>query len=125
METDGDGHRFEMLCAYAARKHWCWKIGCGTCSAMHFRRALWRLATAGREPAGSSVVGSWPVAVQRGAIAQVESAPAERIVRTSPFPDGLGYLGLVLAITGEAEGGGTPPDACVGAAACDAGAVGA
>lgn len=103
MAESGEAHPFELLCAEAALKRWCWKLVCTTCGALDLRTALWGLACRLPAPKAARLLGKWPHRIQRELIAQVESAPLERIVRSAPFPDGLGYLGMVLSITAEAE----------------------
>lgn len=103
MAERDEAHPFELLCAEAASKQWCWKLGCTTCGALDLRNALWRLASSLPAPPGTRLCGEWPHSVQRELISQVESAPVGRIVRSAPLPDGLGYLGMVLSITAEAE----------------------
>ena len=103
MAESAEAHPFELLCAEAASKRWCWKLVCTTCGALDLRAALWGLASRLSPPKGTRLLGAWPHRIQRELIAQVEAAPLERIVRSAPFPDGLGYLGMVLSIAAEAE----------------------
>ena len=103
MESLSSQQPFQVLCANAARSRWCWNIFCTTCGAIEFRGALWQLAVGRPAPAGRLLLRCWPLVVQRAVIREVVSAAVEQIVNDAPFPDGLGYLGLTLSVTVDAE----------------------
>jgi hypothetical protein len=47
--------------------------------------------------------GSWPLGEQRGLMAAAQGAELARVAKEAAFPDWLGYLGLVLRYTYDAE----------------------
>jgi hypothetical protein len=47
--------------------------------------------------------GSWPLDEQRGLVAAAHGAELARVAEEAAFPDWLGYLGLVLHYTADAE----------------------
>lgn len=106
----GHYRSFEDVCERAAREHWCWNLYCTTCGHGDFTRALEKLA---REhgPAGQRGEGGRrsPLADdlvsprERSLQAACRDADLARIANACPFPDWLGYLGLVLAHTPWAE----------------------
>lgn len=117
--------RFESLCTLASREHWCWKMVCTTCGHMLFRYALRHLSL-GADPGSSDWVvhrdhpvlrrgsalrelgpipplASWPIEEQRKLKEMLKTANLSSIAAGCSFPDWLGYLGLALHYTEEAE----------------------
>ena len=112
---------FEAVCAMASRERWCWKIGCGTCGAMHFRYALreltlgrtpgtreWRTSkrrhrTLGDEVGQMAGNAPWGEREQSALVRMLAEARPRVIVESSRYPDGLGYLGLALYFVAKAE----------------------
>jgi len=105
----------------ASRERWCWKIGCTTCGAMHFRYAMRELVL-GRTPGSrewrtskrrhrtlreevGEMAGNepWSEGEQFALLRVLGEARPRVIVESSRYPDGLGYLGLALYFVAEAE----------------------
>jgi hypothetical protein len=119
------GQPFEALCNVATRERWCWKIVCTTCGHMLFRYGLRQLALGGNpnnsdwlvhsdNPAirrGSQLqelgpapsLGGWPLEEQRRLTGILQEADIWAVASSSDFPDWLGYLGLALHYTEDAE----------------------
>lgn len=113
-----DLHPFEAVCKLAAQRRWCWRIPCTTCGCMRFREAFARLL-AGRHPSERrwrlplrNEAGEKPdlvygflrdVDAQRRLADCVADARLVVIRDSAPHPDWLGYLGLALCFTAEAE----------------------
>jgi len=116
---------FEALCKIASCERWCWKMVCTTCGHMLFRYGLRQLAL-GADPNNSSWVvhsdhpvlrrgvqlrelgpvpplSGWPVEEQRSLISTLRAADIRAIASNTSFPDWLGYLGLALRYTEDAE----------------------
>jgi hypothetical protein len=110
---------FQELCILASRERWCWKIPCTTCGNADFRFALrelaegelseqwWSLA-AHREGLQERLrplapLRPWPLAVQRALVSKIVNADLADIARRGRFPDWLGFVGLALFKTEEAE----------------------
>lgn len=99
------GNAFEELTDRAARERWCWSLGCSECGHRRFRDALYALSNdAADTPAAEpSPLGPWPLANQERLIAIGAEANLVRIIDASPHPDWLGYLGLLLYYSADAE----------------------
>ncbi len=118
-------HPFEALCNIASCERWCWKMRCSTCGHMLFRYALRQLAL-GVDPTKPTWVvhsdhpvlrrgaplrqlgpvpslGGWPIEEQRRLIAILRTADIQIIASKSAFPDWLGYIGLALHYSEDAE----------------------
>lgn len=117
---------FDALCSLASSENWCWKIHCSTCGHLLFRCGLQELAR-GRHPdseqwrvAGRQSVlfrgGNpreltpepalwvpWPLDLQERLVQVLAEANVGTISATCGYPDWLGYLGLGLKYTEEAE----------------------
>jgi hypothetical protein len=116
---------FEALCALAAQEQWCWNLSCGTCGHGVFRWGLRALAQ-GHRPAdptwsvhwGAGVAfadlevqngpqppnpGDWPARDQERLQRIVARATLTNIAAVAAFPDWLGYIGLALFYTEQAE----------------------
>lgn len=115
---------FEALCTLADREKWCWNIHCGTCGHGVFRYGLSALSS-GAHPdsadwfvrwgpgAGFTEIDArmgpmpsfegWPISQQRQLQRVISEANIQRIADECSFPDWLGYLGLALHYTEEAE----------------------
>lgn len=116
---------FDALCLLASSENWCWKMACTTCGHLLFRYGLWQLATGQSpcEPAwvvrrdhpvlrrGSPLrelgpippLAGWPITQQRRLQQVVSAADISLIAARCNFPDWLGYLGLALHYTEDAE----------------------
>jgi hypothetical protein len=112
---------FEALCTLADRERWCWKIHCGTCGHGDFRYGLSALSSGGhpdsadwivRRGAGAEIEArmgpmpsfeSWPIRQQRQLQKIIGDADIQGIAEACSFPDWVGYLGLALHYTEEAE----------------------
>lgn len=111
---------FLALCILASSENWCWKIWCSTCGHMYFRYGFKELV-AGRHPDAPGwlvrqsnhhqvtrlgpcpSVGRWPMDEQRRLTDLVAQTDIIAIHRCCKFPDWLGYLGLALVYTEDAE----------------------
>jgi len=114
---------FESLCRLASRESWCWNLTCTTCGATHLRLGLRELSlghvpgtenwhtTSRRQPRGIEAAiggpvgyrGEWSVESQ-GKLARLAAAASLKWIRDRcEHPDWLGYLGMVLANTRDAE----------------------
>ncbi len=115
---------FTALCELASRERWCWKLVCTTCGHGAFRWALRALAH-GKHPEdsdwpvhwGSGETSTtlarrngplpsdppWPQHAQRSLQTIVGSSDLRHVAATATFPDWLGYLGLALWYTEDAE----------------------
>lgn len=112
---------FEALCELAARENWCWKISCSTCGHHYFRYGFRELALGGH-PASPNwrtsqqahhelegllgpapPLSGWPLSEQEPLLSVMSPASIKKIATTANFPDWLGYLGLGLWHTQEAE----------------------
>jgi hypothetical protein len=116
---------FVALCNWASSEGWCWKIFCTTCGHMNFRYGLreiadgnhpdssgWRVSAYRSDLARGSPAADlgpmprrppWPIEEQRRLIAVLSTASVTDIARDCPFPDWLGYLGLGLHYSEDAE----------------------
>jgi hypothetical protein len=115
---------FEALCTLADREKWCWNIHCGTCGHGVFRYGLSALASGahpdsadwfvhwGRGVGFTEIAArmgpvpsfeGWPIRQQRQLQRIIGEADMEGIAAACSFPDWLGYLGLALHYTEEAE----------------------
>lgn len=110
---------FVATCRLAARRHWCWKMFCTTCGCTHFRYALLELAM-GRHP---DLPGwqtrardlrhvrdtlaphprGFDLGQQRRIAAILANAPLEQLCDIGPPTSWLGYMGLALHFTEDAE----------------------
>jgi len=113
---------FTALCELGSRAGWCWRLVCTTCGHGPFRWALQALAQ-GKHPEdlGWPVHGDetsttlarhngplppgppWPLPVQRRLQEIVASSDLRDVAANAMFPDWLGYLGLALWYTEDAE----------------------
>lgn len=108
---------FKALCRVASENAWCWKIYCSTCGHMQFQYGLIDIAL-GEDPANPNwsldfdlrrrakkgprrVV--WSPENQASLIDIACKTDIRGIAAASPFPDWLGYLGLVLYHTSSVE----------------------
>lgn len=115
-------HPFEALCALAARDRWCWNLVCTTCGHMYFRYAFMELLANGHPQSSNWVTrqNNNRLMDQKlgNAIREIRDLPIEEQARLSqifagatlskiaakcPFPDWLGYLGVALCYTEQAE----------------------
>jgi hypothetical protein len=116
---------YEALCELASHERWCWNIICTTCGHMLFRYALRQLAAGVhpndarwlmhsdhpvlsrgsplRELGGVPPLSAWPLDEQRQLVQILASADIAAIRAQCKFPDWLGYLGLALCYTEDAE----------------------
>ena len=112
---------FEALCELAARENWDWRILGTPGLHLYFRYGFRELAL-GRHPASPTwrtsrqahhelegLLGpapsfsGWPLSEQEALISIMAPASIKKIAATANFPDWLGYLGLGLWHTQEAE----------------------
>ena len=111
---------FAALCNLASRENWCWKICCSTCGHMYFRYSFKELI-AGKHPDTPAWIvrqgnhhtvnalgpipplGGWPIDEQRTLAKILIHADIGAVHQTCRFPDWLGYLGLAVAYTEDAE----------------------
>ena len=113
---------FEALCALASKEGWCWKLTCITCNHMYFRYGFMELAQ-GKHPDGPDWIVSnsrreelypklgrvWndtrgpSEEDQTKLLAVLSEASLPKIARQCRFPAWLGYLGLGLSYTEDAE----------------------
>lgn len=117
---------FDALCLLAARERWCWQIYCRTCGHLFFRYGLQELAR-GRHPDSEQWLVSkshpvllrggnprdlgsvperwipWSVELQERLAGVLADADLSAIRATCSHPAWLGYLGLGLKYTEEAE----------------------
>lgn len=120
-----DRNAFDALCLLAAKERWCWNIVCTTCGHMHFRYALHELLNGNHPDSESWLVrqshpvlkrggqpkelgplpplGSWPMNEQRKLAKVLSCGNLQNIASECPFPDWLGYLGLGLLYSEDAE----------------------
>lgn len=113
------GHAFVEACRIAVGEHWCWKIGCTTCGCGLFRYALLELAQ-GKHPSLQEwkthkrmdgrlqgMLGAFPrsfdLAQQRQLLDVLSTAPLDQFQNLGTPSDWLGFLGLALCFTEEAE----------------------
>ena len=111
---------FLALCDLASRENWCWNIRCTTCGHMYFRFSFKELIARKHPDTDTWIVrqgnhhalntigpmpslGGWPIDEQRALSQILIQADARMIHQTCRFPDWLGYLGLALAYTEDAE----------------------
>ena len=111
---------FCALCVLASREDWCWKICCTTCGHMYFRYSFKELI-AGKHPDDSSWIvrqenhhvlnslgpmpslSGWSLEEQRSLAQILVHTDIGAVHQACRFPDWLGYLGLALAYTEDAE----------------------
>ena len=112
---------FEAVCELASRERWCWEMACGTCGHLYFRCALLELSDGMRPdvdgwitresrhhrvrriPGATSYPFSFSDDRQRALSSILADASLRRIASVAKFPDWLGYVGLALRYTEEAE----------------------
>lgn len=111
---------FIALCELATRENWCWKIFCTTCGHMYFRYSFKELIK-GKHPDQntwaickknhhnlSSLLGPLPRSFNIDNQISLQGIAREVVLddlrKTAKFPDWLGYIGLLLFYTEEAEG---------------------
>ena len=112
---------FKAMCKLASRENWCWKIFCGTCRHAYFRCGFLELAE-GKHPHDAGWLSGQehhhemfrqlfdrseqalrdPV-IQRAFSTVLATASIERIAGLCKLPDWLGYCGLGLFHTQDAE----------------------
>jgi hypothetical protein len=118
------GNAFTALCELASREHWCWHVGCTTCGHGPFRWALralargkhpndmdwsvhcgagWTSTTLAERNGPLPPVPPWPLRVQRALQTIVACSDLQYVATTTTFPAWLGYLGLALWYTEDAE----------------------
>lgn len=125
MAANRDLHPFIALGALAATEQWCWRMFCTTCGHMLFRYALRELA-AGRHPCDPGWIvhashpalyrglparelgpipplGSWPLEEQRRLASVLRTANLNDLMAKAPGTAWLGYTGLALNYTADAE----------------------
>lgn len=117
---------FDALCSIAAKENWCWKINCTTCGHMLFRYGLHELVRGSHPDAPTWIVSQshpvlhrggqpkelgalpprwtpWPLEEQRQ-LGQILSGARLLDIRAAcRHPDWLGYLGLGLKYSEDAE----------------------
>lgn len=116
---------FDALCALASSENWCWKMTCTTCGHMLFRYGFWQLAS-GQSPCDPGwlvhhdhpalrrgrplpelgpipSLTAWPIEQQRRLHQVASAADISLIAARCEFPAWLGYLGLALHYTEDAE----------------------
>ena len=99
---------FEQLCKLASKNNWCWRIGCTTCGAQHFRAGFYYVgqglipdATSWREDRNKiHFERNFPKEVTNKLLSYVCEANLMNIHKSCRFPDWLGYLGLVYHFFG-------------------------
>ena len=115
-------HPFEALCALAARDRWCWNLVCTTCGHMYFRYAFMELLAGGHpqssnwvtrqnnnrlmdQKLGNAIRAIRVLSIEEQARLSQFFAGASliKIAGQCPFPDWLGYLGVALCYTEQAE----------------------
>ena len=117
---------FDALCSLAAKENWCWKINCTTCGHMLFRYGLRELAHGAHPDASSWKVSKshpmlhrggqpkelgalpprwapWPLDEQYRLCQILAGACLVDIRAACRHPDWLGYLGLGLKYSEDAE----------------------
>jgi hypothetical protein len=117
-------NRFEILCELAQREEWCWNLSCTTCGHGVFRWALKALSK-GFDPITDEWPVHWgpettfeklqrtngpmasragfPISEQRAIQSAVIGCDLHRIASTVRFPQWLGYIGVFLAYSEDAE----------------------
>lgn len=118
-----DDNAFESLSRLAASERWCWNVGCTTCGHMHFRWAFKSIAKgfhperpdwpihSGSEASArfaelneySTPAYEWPLSEQRSIQRAARGCILANLADELPFPDWLGYVGLLLHYTADAE----------------------
>jgi hypothetical protein len=122
----GPRNSFNALCELASAERWCWRIHCTTCGHMLFRYGL-HVLLLDRHPDSSSWKVSdrnpvlcrggqprelgqipprwepWPIAEQYNLLEVLAKADIHDIRQNCTYPDWLGYLGLGLKYTEDAE----------------------
>ena len=99
---------FEQLCRVASKENWCWRIGCTTCGAQHFRAGFYYVGqgmipdTATRREDKNKIPfkHNFPKEVTNKLLSSVCEANLMSIHKSCRFPDWLGYLGLVYHFFG-------------------------
>ena len=123
---NNQSNAFEALCSLASKEGWCWKINCTTCGHMYFRYGIHEILL-GKHPESScwvvsahhpvllrggqpSELGSvpsrwkpWPIEEQRHLTEILVTANIWTVASECTYPDWLGYLGLGLKYSEEAE----------------------
>ena len=111
---------FHALCLLASRESWCWDLSCSTCGQVEFRYAFRELVAGkhpdapewivsrGKQPAFGKLLpapprGRWPLEEQQKLAGILTRTDLREIHEACRFPDWLGYLGLALATTEDAE----------------------
>lgn len=110
---------FAAMCKIASEERWCWNIYCTTCGHMHFRYAFKELIN-GKHPDQpdwvttkknhhqlESLLGPLPSQLnlfdQGKLIVYIAKTSIKQIQQAARFPDWLGYIGLGLYYTENAE----------------------
>lgn len=116
---------FESLCKLSSDEQWCWRLFCRTCRHINFRFAFREIAR-GKHPLepgwvvyaknpfiqrGGSVPGlgpvplrqDWSINEQAQLVDVIHGANLLAIASVCRSPDWLGYLGLALHYTEDAE----------------------
>ena len=99
---------FEQLCRVASKNNWCWRIGCTTCGAQHFRQGFYYVgqglvpdAETWKEDKNKiNFEHNFPKEVTNKLLSIICDANLMNIHRSCLFPDWLGYLGLVYHLFG-------------------------
>ena len=99
---------FEQLCRVASKENWCWRIGCTTCGAQHFRAGFYYVgqgmipdtATWKEDRKKIPFERNFPKEVTNKLLSSVCDANLMNIYKSCRFPDWLGYLGLVYHFFG-------------------------
>lgn len=114
-------NQFESLCKLAAKEQWCWNLACTTCGHEVFRSAMrdlaggldpesaaWTVHRASLQPTVATrrpaqPLGDWPHDEQALLQQTAVGCDLDVISRLAAFPDWLGYIGILLRYTEQAE----------------------
>jgi hypothetical protein len=103
---------FEALCVHAASRRWCWKLFCTTCGHGQMRGALRQLARGsgmarrradGNDGPNPSEARTFTLEEQLGIQDAVVGCDVRGLAERVALRDWLGYIGLALRYTEEAE----------------------
>lgn len=112
------GHRHPLvaLSNLAAKERWCWNLACTTCGHMHFRFALqhigrgqhpdsaaWTIHRDRGVPDSPAPRSPFPDQEQLALVTLLSTVQVSELAASAPFPDWLGYLGLFLRYSDDAE----------------------